>query len=267
MKKIINILVIVFTMILLFGACEDTNENLVGSRGIAVIPEISALSPADPTFSDLSASSFITFTVGLPEGEAVDAAEIQVVYKGKTAVLQQIASFPANLKVTAPEMIAALGISASEVSFGTSFLIYVMTKSQGISTRSSAVVEIKLPCEFNHDLAFGNFYAESAGWASKGDISITADPNNPYIVYVSGLETIEGLDEDKGPLKMVINPNNFSVTAETTIIASDAWGYGYISYGGVGKFNSCDGTYEMDFEISLETLGSQGSFKFTLTKK
>ena len=121
MKKI-NILVVFFTMALLFWACEDTNENLVGSRGIAVIPEISALSPAAPTFTDLTASSFITFTVSLPEGEAVEAAEIQVVYKGKTAVLQKIASFPANLKVTAPEMITALGISASDVNFGTSFL-------------------------------------------------------------------------------------------------------------------------------------------------
>lgn len=265
MKKI-NILIVFFTMALLFGACEDTNENLVGSRGIAVIPEISALSPAAPTFTDLTANSFITFTVSLPEGEAVEAAEIQVVYKGKTALLQKIASFPANLKVTAPEMITALGISASDVDFGTSFLIYVITTSQGISSRSSAIVEVKLPCEFDHSLAFGNFHAKSAGWNSEGDITITADPNDPYVVYVSGLETIEDLVEDRDLLKMVINPSNFNVTAETAILASDAWGYGYISYGGTGIFNSCDGTYEMNFEITLETLGSQGSYKFILTK-
>ncbi len=54
-----------------------------------------------------------------------------------------------------------------------------------------------------------------------GNVTITVDPDDPYIVYVAGLIELDGLPEDKGPLKMVVNPLNFEVTAVKTVLATN----------------------------------------------
>ncbi|MGD9929030.1 MAG: hypothetical protein AB7U05_03350 [Mangrovibacterium sp.] len=268
--KQINILAFFFALTLLFGGCEDTNENLVGSRGIAVVPVISELTPESPVFSDLEESSFVTFTVDLMEGDVVDDAEIQVVYEGKTGIMDKIQSFPASFNITAPEMLAALGISESDVSLGTSFYIYVITTSQGLSTRSLASIQIKLPCEYDPGLAYGS-YAVTSDWYATGGgkISIAIDETDPYIVYVSGLEVTggEGLVEDQGPLKMVIDPATFNVTVANQILSSDAWGYGPIHYEGTGTFNSCEGNYNMIFTISIPGIDYTTTYPFSLTRE
>lgn len=267
--KQINIIALFFAFAMLLVGCEDTNENLVGSRGIAVVPILSELTPEAPVFSDLEATSFVTFSVDLMEGDMVDGAKLQVVYEGKTGDLGSIESFPADFNITAPEMLAALGISESDVSLGTSFYIYVITTSQGISTRSQASFEIKLPCEYNPSLAYGS-YAVTSDWYSEGGgkISIAIDETDPYIVYVSGLEVTggEGLVEDNGPLKMVIDPASFGVTAASHKLASDAWGYGPIYYEGTGSFNSCEGSYVMTFTISLPDIDYSSTNVFTMTR-
>lgn len=50
----------------------------------------------------------------------------------------------------------------------------------------------------------------------------TADPNDPYKVYVSGIEEMEGLVEDQGPLVMYIDPATYEVTVPEKIISSVA---------------------------------------------
>ena len=67
--------------------------------------------------------------------------------------------------------------------------------------------------------------------------------------YVSGLETIEGVNEDKGPLVMHINPLTYVVTADKTVLASSAFGYHNLSYAGTGTYDTCTGTYTMIFDI------------------
>ncbi len=268
--KQINIITFFFALALLFGGCEDTNETLVGLRGIAVAPVISQITPASPVFSDLKESSFVNFTVDLMEGDVVDDAEIQVVYEGKTGVIGKIQSFPATIKITAPEILAALKISESDVSLGTSFYIYVITTSQEISTRSLAYVQIKLPCAYDPSLSNGSYAVISTWYATVvGKISIAIDETDPYIVYVSGLEVTggEGLVEDNGPLKMVIDPATFNVTVENQIISSDAWGSGPIYYEGTGSFNSCEGSYNMAFTISIPDANYSTTAVFTMIRE
>ena len=65
---------------------------------------------------------------------------------------------------------------------------------------------------------------------------------------------------------MHINPATFAVTADNTVLASDFFGYGAISYSGQGVYNSCDGSYTMNFNISIGAYGSQGLFKFNITR-
>lgn len=268
MKKY-SIITLFAAFALFLASCEDTNENLVGSRGIAVVPVISDQTPESPVFSDLTANSSVSFTVDLQEGDAVDNAEIQIVYEGKSGTYKTIGTFPTSFTITAPEILSTLGITAADVSLGTSFYVYVITTSQGLTTRSQAAIEIKLPCEFDPSIAFGSYIVDSNWYAETGGkISIAADETDPYVVYVSGLEVVggEGLVEDNGPLKMVINPSSFTVSVAHQMISSDAWGDGPIYYEGSGLYSSCDGNYQMTFVISIPGANYTTTRLFTLTR-
>jgi hypothetical protein len=133
-------------------------------------------------------------------------------------------------------------------------------------------LRIDVPCEYVVEDVTGNYRAVSppSGWNAAGSIVITADENDPYILYVSGLAAMEGLNEDRGPLKMIVNPVDFTVVAERTVLASDLvpWGYPYTgySYEGTGRLNTCSGTYSMTFEITVDQ-GSFGAYEFTFTKQ
>lgn len=135
---------------------------------------------------------------------------------------------------------------------------------------SSSNVIFNVACGYEPSLAGGVYNAVSAAWAVNGDVTITVDPVDQYKVYVAGLETIDGLVEDKGPLVMHIDPATFAVTVDKTVLASlVTWAnppYHNIAYAGSGTYNTCTGTYDMTYIISVDE-GNFGSFKFTLTRK
>jgi len=153
----------------------------------------------------------------------------------------------------------------ADVKLNDEFTFEVVTIKNGKKYYSNAAIVAPVVCAYDPAFVSGSYHAHSDDWGSDGDVTITVDPNNPFIVYVAGLEAIEGLNEDKGPLKMVINSTNFAVTAVHTVLASDAWGYHNIAYEGSGKLNTCDGTYTMLYKITVDE-GSFGSFNFVLTK-
>lgn len=279
--KRFKILSLIVALGLFFGACEDTNENLVGSRGVAVIPTITSLTPAAPLFTDLTAESFITFTANLAEGELFDAAEIQVVYEGKVGVVKTIESFPIETKITAPEILSSLEITEDDVELGTSFLIYVMTTSDGLITRSQAAVEIKMPCEFDPEVASGSYAAVSADWGVDSNVKILVDENDPYTLYIEGLAEADACTGNGNTVKIHIDPVTFQITgdSERTIVAADCggWGAKYAAYTNYsytvssGFFNSCDGTYDIIFKLEYLYEGDteysswgDNSFTFTL---
>ncbi len=133
-------------------------------------------------------------------------------------------------------------------------------------------IRIDVPCQYDVEAVTGSYRAVSppSDWNASGSVTITADENDPYIVYVAGLAAMEGLVEDQGPLKMIINPVDFSVTAEETVLASDVapWDLPYTGYKyeGTGRLNTCNGTYTMVFTIGIDQ-GSWGAYNFTLTKQ
>ena len=61
---------------------------------------------------------------------------------------------------------------------------------------------------------------------------------------------------------MVINPLNFEVTVDRQVLVSDLspWDLTYtnLAYEGFGKVNTCDGSYNMTFTISVD----QGNFRY-----
>lgn len=271
--KYIKIVGVLFVSLILMVSCEDTNENLVGSRGIAVIPTISDLTPASPSLSSFSEDT-ITFTVSLPEGETVDAAEIEVVYEGMSATVKEISSFPAEIVIIGTDLLDALNITSDDVELGTSMFLYVLTTSSGLTTRSSAYVEAQLPCEFDAALTVGSYYEESEDWYVSGDVTCTAAEGDPYTIYISGIAANEGLASYyNNDLEIHIDPDNYKITGGSILIADDLseWGSNYASYTnytlGVvdGKYSSCDGTYTINIEATVDQ-GSFGTYEFVFTQ-
>jgi hypothetical protein len=159
-------------------------------------------------------------------------------------------------------------MTLAQVELGDIFSFEVVTVIGGKSYYSSAAFNAPVVCAYNPALVSGSYHAVSAGWAVEGDVTITVDPEDDYIVYVAGLETIDGVNEDLGPLKMIVNPLDFSVTAVKTVLASVVtWNPNYtnMAYEGSGILNTCTGTYEMFYTITVDQ-GSFGGYAFTLTK-
>jgi len=264
MKKIMT-LGIIFTVIMFLFSCEELKDP-AGLRGKAVVPYLEDVNPAIFDSKDLE-NSYVQFVVDLPEGTNADKIVVEGSYADnlERVVITELTSFPSTVRITAADAAQKLGLDLADISNGDIFTFELVTTSKGLTTHSSAVLQVPVACAYEQALATGNYHCVSPDWGSDGTITITGDPEDPYTVYVSGLEEIEGLVEDQGPLPMTINPINYSVTAPKTVIASDAWGYHDIAYEGNGKYSSCDGTYTMLFTITVVE-GTFGTFSFTFTR-
>ncbi len=256
-----------FAAALLLSACDDTNENLVGHRGEGVVPVISDVNPAFYT-SDL-ANSFIAFSVDLQEGDEVDAAELEVSFGGVSAMVRSISSFPATISLTATEAMAALGLSTDDVEIGDSFLVYVLTTKDGVTTRSQAALNVLVTCEFDPDVLGGSYKMVSEDWEISGDVTVTVDASNPYQISITGITDVEGLVGNGNALILTIDQNSFKMTGAKTILAADLapWDLSYTNYyyepiGGL--YSSCDGAFSMTFKIGVDQ-GSFGNYGFTFT--
>jgi hypothetical protein len=264
MRKI-KILGFIITIIMIFSGCEKA-KNPAGERNVGIVPIISDVTGI---FINGSPTSFVQFKVDLEAGTSVEKAEIEVSHQDPStwAKFADVTTFPATINITLSQVIEKLGISSSDIQNGDAVYIGVKTTKNGITTRSNAAINITVSCEYDVAVATGNYHSisPSSDWNSEGDIKLTSDPEDPYTIYVAGIEEIEGLDEDQGPLVMHINPASFTVVADKTVIASDAWGDHNIAYAGSGTFNSCTGTYSMSFDISTDE-NAYGTFSFTFTR-
>lgn len=267
MKKIKTIGLTVTLLIFFFG-CDKINDP-AGLRNAGVVPVITEINPGIFDSKDL-ANSYVEFKVKLDSGTHADKAVVVGSFKDnmERVNIAEISSFPATVKIVSGDVLQKLGITAAQVENGDVFTFEVLTTSDGLTTRSNAILKISVACAYDKALATGSYHSVSpaSDWNSSGDITLTADPDDPYTIKVIGIEAIEGLNEDMGPLVMHIDPATYEVTADPSKIASDAWGYGYIAYSGSGVYNSCDGSYSMDFDIYLENAGAQGKYHFEFTR-
>lgn len=266
MKKI-KISGLIALMLLTFS-CEKPKDP-VSQRDAGIIPLASEPNPG--IFINGNNDSYIEFTVSLSQGTSADHTQINVIHPGTTgeAKISDLTTFPATVHITLGEVISALGIQPSDIHDGDLIYVDILTTKNGITTRSAADLAITVACTYNSSLAAGSYHAVSppTEWAVSGNITITRDLADPYTVYVKGLETIDGNTEDLGPLPMHINPATLKITADKTVLVSNvSWGpYHNLAYEGTGSFNSCDGSYTMNFSISVDE-GSFGSYAFTFTR-
>jgi len=261
MKRIKTIGLII-TLIMILFSCEELKDP-AGQRNIAVIPVISDIDPGIFDSRDLK-NSYVAFVISLSAGTNADKVTVVASYEDNSEriTITEVVSFPATVRILSSDVAQKLGIALDEINNGDVFTFELLTAANGLTTFSNAVLSVPVACAYDAALATGSYHSISTDWNSEGDITISVDPDDPYTVYVAGLEEIEGLDEDQGPLVMHINPATYEVIADETVIASDGWGYGSISYSGNGVYSSCDGSYTMYYDISLSALGSQGTFKF-----
>ena len=264
MKKI-KILGLILTLIIVIFSCEKVADP-AGPRGTAAVPVISNVAPGIFDSKDL-VNSYIEFKVDLASGQQADNGIIVVSYKDnfERIKIADIASFPTTVRIVSGDVIQKLGISAANVNNGDVFTIEVLTTVKGVTTRSNAVLSVSVACAYNKAYAIGSYHSVSVDWATNGNITLTADLNDPYTIYVVGLEELEGVVEDLGPLVMHIDPATYVVTVPKKAIGSSAFGYHNIAYGGSGVYNSCDGSYAMNFTISVDE-GGFGINAFTFTR-
>lgn len=266
MKKI-KILGFIVILMMYSISCEELPDP-AGERGVAVVPGISGLNPGVFDVNDLQ-NSFVRFTVNLPEGTTVSKATLVASFNNnhEDAIITELTSFPSVVTVLSSDAAQKLGIALAEIERGDVFGFELLITEDGRTTRSTPLA-VPVACVYTTAMSTGSFHSVSEDWATEGDITITADPADPYKVYVSGLEELDGLNEDLGPLVMHIDPITFAVTADKTVLASlVTWGAPYhnIAYEGTGSFSTCDGTYIMSFEISVDE-GTWGANAFIFTK-
>ncbi|MDR2585316.1 MAG: hypothetical protein LBC84_03720, partial [Prevotellaceae bacterium] len=221
MKKLFFI---VAAFLLIGVSCENTNINPVKDRGQFVVPIMSE--PVPPYFTDNIEASFIQFDVSLAPGDVVDKAAIEVVNNGKSAIVKEVSLPVTGIKVTCTEVLKALGISESNYHTGDVFLLYVLTIKNGVTTRSTAAAAIPVICFFEPSMLVGTYDYVSDDWEEEGTVTMVADPNNPYRVFVHGYVESQGLPSSGNLIELILNPANYSVSGPKVSIAYDLspWG-------------------------------------------
>jgi hypothetical protein len=250
-----------------FNGCDEEDEDPSGARNVGAVPLISNLNPAIFDSQDLE-GTFVKFDLSFPGGENIQEALVVGSYNGggEKVEIVEVSSFPSTIQISAVEAASKLGLTLDDINNGDVFTFEVYTTTaDGVVTTSNSVVNASVACAFTPSRAVGAYNVVSADWGAAGQVTLTADPDDPYTIYVEGLAAIEGLDEDQGPLEMHIDPLTYDVEAVRTVIASDYFGYTNGAFEGDGKYNSCDGSYVMLFEITVDQ-GSFGSYEFVFTR-
>lgn len=265
MKRIKTIGLVIIAFMIISG-CEEAKDP-AGRRNAAVVPVISDINPGIFDSKDLQ-NSYVEFVIDLVPGTQVDKVVVVGSYQDNLERIEMtnVTTFPSTVRIQSADAAQKLGIALDDIQNGDVFLFELLAVADGMTTRSNAILRVSVACAFDGALATGSYHSVCPEWPSEGNITITADPEDPYTLYVVGLAAIEGLDEDQGPLVMHIDPATFAVTADPAVIASDYFGYGPISYVGDGVYSSCDGSYTMYFDIAVGGYGSQGIFRFDFTR-
>jgi len=272
--KYLKIAICFFALCVSFVSCENTNDNLVKQRGKNVVPLFEFISA--PVFTTDLETSAVEFSVSLSEGDNVDKASIEVLFNGENStIMQEVSSFPATVTLKAADIIDQMGLNKDSISTSDLFTIYVLTAKNGNITRSIASANIKIVCAFDADLSQGDYDVVSEDWEAEGSVKLVADEGNPYKIYVEGFNEIDGVS-GVDEVYFEIDPESFEITNRNDFVLSadlaadwgeDFAGYTNYSYSLVsGSYNSCDGSYNIVFDIFCDA-GGWGKYTFVFTPK
>jgi hypothetical protein len=294
MKNKLKLILLVSIGMLFLVTCKKDPKLNMPTLQQAVIPKITKDITKDQNISFLNLAGFngsvITDLYYKDKPKSMDLMVCMNDDVTNTGVVKSnITSFPTSSDFNVASLVDILPKlnNLSDLKLGDYFRFYVdMTLNDGTVINgndtlyapndpavsnlpgSSINVVYTVACPLNPDWMVGSYHAVCADFGVDGNITITADAVDPYKLYVVGLETIDGSNEDKGPLVMHLNPLTYDVIADKTVIASlTGWGppYHNIAYAGKGTYDTCTGKYTMTFTITV-TEGSFGDFVFDITR-
>ncbi len=261
---------LLFSFFFMLLSCENTNENLVLERGENVVPIISDFKPSNFT-TDLE-NSTLKFTVSLPNGETIDKGIVEIKHNNKTVQLQEISTFPATITINAKDVATALGLSLDQITTESVFYLYVRTEKNGrLTVAKTTSHKVSVFCAYDTDLTTGSYHVVSSDWGVEGNVTLIPDESDPYVVYISGLQAVDGLTAGTdNTVKLTINPDTYLITGGKTLFAKNLseWGLPYTNYSytvASGAYSPCDGKYSVNFSISVDQ-GSFGTNNFTFTR-
>jgi hypothetical protein len=268
MKNINRLLTLMILLGLTLSGCETKFGDPAGERDlIPATPLIENLDPSIFLAAD-KANTYVAFDVTLGNVQGSVDGMIEVSYDGgqQRAQLQEFTIPSTGIEVALADVADAIGMSVDDMEGGAYVNIEILTKAGDKYYRSSAAVNPLIACNYVSADYVGTPNAQSSGWGVNGPVTVTVDPADPtgYTLLVAGLETIDGLNEDQGPLPLVINPASYAITVPKTVLASDAWGYHNIAYQGSGTLNTCSQDITLNIKITVDE-GTFGTYTFYIT--
>lgn len=304
--KIIFKYMSILTIALIAFSCEfDENGRMPNDMEDACFPYIEFDAETSSPFINLSTPEgyVLNGTINiLFEDVAFDKLKLVVAYNGgydMPYVLEDnIKSFPYEISVTSEDLVSAVAELASISDFaegdvlhvyviptigGTEYPPYQILGGKTFNTISSSIyqnlgaikginnadVVINVPCELTPASLPGTYYMASDDWGAYGNVTIEADPENPYKVYIYGIAEAEGLVDLGNGLPITIDPVTYKATAERTTLAADLapWGLSYVDYfyNPVSvTYNTCDGSFSLLTYIGV-SIGGWGNFNYKFT--
>ena len=152
--KIHKIIRLIVVFGLFFGACDDTNDNLVVQRGVAVSPIIESITSSFFELSDLD-NAFVEFKVTAEFPTEVSKIFVKVGYNDNTAILPPYTSIPVTVKLTVSEVAAVLGVNINDLELGDVFSFQLLVENvDGITTYSNVVLNATVACASSLDGAY-----------------------------------------------------------------------------------------------------------------
>ena len=128
-------------------------------------------------------------------------------------------------------------------------------------------------CEFETSMLVGKFYWVNDDWEHSGALTLEADPDDPYKIYLVGVPLqLEGEDEDEdfewngNKITLIVDEEDYSISGPKVSIAPSLWGYSgaYFEVLG-GVFDFCTGEYIVNFRVGV-TAGTFGSPQIIFSK-
>jgi len=131
-------------------------------------------------------------------------------------------------------------------------------------------------CDFAPSMLVGKFNYESKTWAEMGSLTLEADPDDPYKIYILGIPT-EGLTWNGNKILLNLEPwaegkTQLALSGPKTIVAVDThqWGpddtYDDFAFEALsGYYRICEEDFIINFRLSVKQ-GTFGTYAFTFKK-